>query len=146
MKQIILIFTLIGFSVSSHAQTYTVAYNTVTTIEATSLRNTSVSSNFLKEIISQEDFKYRKYLKNSKDSERSYKIGHENYTKTELVKLLRKTAKRSGSTTEFKEILVRKNPSFRNYFSTSEVGILYEKFQEGTFNKYIQNLADNWYD
>lgn len=144
MKKTILIFALIVFSISSPAQTYTVAYNQANTIDRPTSRNEILSANFLREIFQNEDFEYREFLKDSKDSRSKYKYGKKNYSKTELVKLLRKAARKSGNTTEFSEFLDKVNPSFRNYVSDNDLDQLYKKFRKGTFNKYVQDLADSW--
>ncbi|SDR93550.1 hypothetical protein [Gramella sp. MAR_2010_147] len=142
-KFITLVLFVISFSLQ--AQTYTVAYHATPEMDRSKSYYNSLSD-FTGKIIEKENFHYREFLRASKRSEKTYKIGNEIMTGRELTKLLRKSARKSGNSTDFRKLLENENPSFKNYLSDKDFQLLYKKFRKGTFNKYVQNLADNWKD
>ena len=143
MKTTFITLVLIVISVSLQAQTYTVAYHGTAKMER-SKSSYNPLSGFTGKIIEKENFNYREFLREAKQSEKFYKIDNEVFTGRELIRLLRKAARKSGNPTDFKEFLKKENPSFKNYFSDKDSQLLYKKFRKGTFNKYVQDLADSW--
>jgi hypothetical protein len=141
MKNLILTFTLLAYSVSLSAQDYAVALNS----DSRSASKIEKGLNqFTSDILLNEEFKYRDFLRQSKTSKANFHSNGKTFTKKELTKLLRKSARSSGTYKEFQELLENTYPKFLRVLSDDEMHLLYERFRKGTFNAYIQNLIENW--
>ena len=103
MKTLILIFTLIVYSVTLNAQDYAVAVNTNPRID-NKVMNKSQLSNFTSDVILNEEFRYRDFLKRSKNSKAKFQLYGKTFTKMELTKIFRKAAVTSRNYGEFKKI------------------------------------------
>tara|TARA_R100000935_G_scaffold1772_3_gene5371 strand:- start:2130 stop:2549 length:420 start_codon:yes stop_codon:yes gene_type:complete len=139
MKNFILTFILLVYSVSLTAQDYAVVLNAGSRIEKDSPLN-----KFTLDILSNKEFKYRDFLKQSKSSKVNFHLNGNTFTKTELTKLLRKSVRSAGSYKEFKPLFENTYPKFLRVLSDKDMTLLYEKFRKGTLNTYIQNLAEEW--
>jgi len=141
MKTLILIVTLLAFTVSLNAQDYAVVDNTRTENKVT---NYSQLTQFTSEVILIENFKYRDFLKESKNSNTKFHLDGTILTKVELAKVLRKNAIISENYADFEKIIKNDYPQLMSVLSEKEAQLLYKKFRKGTFNTYVQNLAENW--
>lgn len=143
MKTLILTLTLIVYTVSLNAQDYAATKSSKLRTE-----NKAVSfgqlNQFTSEVILDENFKYRDFLKESKNSNVSFHLDGKILTKVELAKLLRKSAVTSANYSEFQIFIENNYPQLMSIHSDKEMTLLYEKFRKGTLNTYIQNLAEDW--
>jgi hypothetical protein len=71
-------------------------------------------------------------------------IGQQTFSKKEFTKLLREGAVKSASLREFEDFLNNTNPLLTSNLSNPEIQILYQKFRQGSLNKYIDDLANSW--
>ena len=141
MKNLILTFTLLAYSVSLTAQDYAVAFNS----NSRSASKIEKGLNqFTSDILSNEEFKYREFLKKSKSSKVNFHLSGKTFTKQELTKLLRKSVRKAGDYKEFQQFFENTHPQFMRVLTDEEIHLLYERFRKGTFNSYIQDLAENW--
>ncbi len=143
MKTLFLTLALVVFSVSITAQGYTKISNTSLKTEP-SIAQINSSSNFTMDVLAKERFKYRDFLSKSRKSKENFQIGRKSYTKKQLVQLLRKNARKSVNQNEFNQFMIDENPQFTSYFSKEEMVLLYQKFREGTLNKYVDELASDF--
>lgn len=143
MKNIFLTIVIVLYSVSITAQKSFRNYNSIEEKELDSLPDNPFNK-FCIKVISNEDFKYRTFLRETRRSDVNYQIGEQQLSKKELTKLLRKCARKSGNSEEFKQYLIEINPEFSTYFSDGHTPKLYEKFRKGTLNQYIIDLIDDW--
>ncbi len=143
MKNLILTFILLVYSVSLTAQDYAVVLN-ADSRNGAKIEKDSPLNKFTSDILSNKEFKYRDFLKQSKSSQLNFHLNGNTFTKTEFTKRLRKSARSAGSYKEFKQLLENTYSKFFRVLSDEEMHLLYERFRKGTFNAYIQNLAENW--
>ncbi len=143
MKNLILTFILLVYSVSLTAQDYAVVLN-ADSRNGAKIEKDSPLNKFTSDILSNKEFKYRDFLKQSKSSKVNFHLNGNTFTNTEFTKLLRKSARSAGSYKGFKQLLENTYPKFFRVLSDEEMHLLYQRFRKGTFNAYIQNLAENW--
>ncbi|TVZ28044.1 hypothetical protein JM83_3131 [Gillisia sp. Hel_I_86] len=143
MKTLILTFTLLVNSVLLHAQDYAVVL-TSNPRTAHKAANYSELTHFTSDVILNEEFKYRDFLKNSKKSKADFNFDGKTFTKMELTKTLRKAAITARDYKEFQKLLENNHPEFLSVLSIKEMHLLYEKFRKGSLNSYFQDLAENW--
>ncbi len=143
MKNLILTFTLLVYIASLNAQDYAVVDNMKPRIEH-KVSNNSQLAYFTSDVILNEKFRYRDFLKKTKNTKVNFHINGETHTKMELTKLLRKAAIASESDGDFQKFLINTYPQFLSVLSDKEVHLLYEKFRKGTLKSYFQDLAENW--
>jgi len=143
MNNLYITLTLILYSISTTAQMDYRSYENLRSDEqALSVDNPIIS--YTADVLSEENFKYRSFLRSAKESKDTYLIGEENFSKADLTKLLRRTAKRSANSSEFNLNLTNRNAGLTAYFSQSQTDSLYRKFKKATVNMYMVNLANNW--
>ena len=143
MKNLYITLTLILYSISTTAQMDYRSYENLRSDEqALSVDNTTIS--YTADVLSAENFSYRSFLRSAKESKVNYLIGKESFSKADLTKLLRRTAKRSANSSEFNLNLTNRNPGLTAYFSQRQTDSLYKKFKKATVNQYMVNLANNW--
>lgn len=143
MKHILLTIVIVLYSVSITAQKSFRNYSVYEEKELDTLTDNPFNK-FCTKVISDEDFKYRTFLRETKKSKVNYQIGEQQLSEKELTKLLRKCARKSGNSDEFKRYLIAINPEFSTYFSDGHTPKLYEKFRKGTLNQYIIDLIEDW--
>ncbi len=143
MKTLILTFTLLAYSVSIYAQDYAAVSNSSSRTEH-KVSDYGQLSHFTSNVLLDEEFKYRQFLKKSKSSKVNFHLDGQTITKRELAKSLRKAAIKSENSREFQKFLKNNYPQLMSVLSEKEMELLYEKFRKGTFNSYIQDLAENW--
>tara|TARA_R100000789_G_C2994743_1_gene147117 strand:+ start:338 stop:781 length:444 start_codon:yes stop_codon:yes gene_type:complete len=136
----IIVFLLISASIT--AQTYAVNYTSVNEVKKTKERNTI--SHFHKNLETEGSFKYRDFLRVSKNSKVVYKTSYEYYTQADLAKIFRKAARYAENQEEFEKSLNNENPELTINLTKKEKSLLFEKFRQGTFHQYIHDLADDW--
>ncbi|CAM4013055.1 hypothetical protein [Gillisia hiemivivida] len=143
MKNLFLTIAIVLYSVSITAQMNFRAYK-FTYKEAIETVPENRITSYSTKVISNENFKYRAFLRESRKSNEKFQIGLQNLSKKELTKLLRNCARKSKNPEEFKDYLLDSNPEFSNYFSDSHTPVLYSKFNKGTLNQYVTDLMDDW--
>lgn len=143
MKTLFLTLALVVFSVSITAQDYTRVSNTSLKTEP-STAHIYPPSKFTTDVMAKERFKYRDFVSKSRKSDENFQIGQKIYTKKQLAQLLRKKARKSVNQNQFIQFMIDENPQFASYFSNEEMVSLYQKFREGTFNKYVNDLASDF--
>tara|TARA_R100000935_G_C2819770_1_gene159145 strand:- start:398 stop:835 length:438 start_codon:yes stop_codon:yes gene_type:complete len=143
MKNLLLTITILLYYLSSSAQMDFSIYDFSVEKEIPSIHQIRIT-NYSNKVISDENFSYRIFLKESRRSGEKYNIGEQQLNKKDLTKLLRKFARKSGDEKEFKQYLIRENPEFINYFSDNHTPTLYTKFKKGTLNNYIVELIQDW--
>lgn len=97
-------------------------------------------SSFTLEVIDNDEFTYREFLEKSKVSEETYTVGTEKYSRQELTKLLRKGGRKSKSIKQFISFLNKENYNLSKALESFELELLYQKFREGTLDKYLEEL------
>jgi hypothetical protein len=143
MKTLILTFTLLIYSVSISAQDYDVVSNSSSRTEH-KVSNYAQITNFTSDVILNDEFKYRAFLRKSKSSKLNFHLDGQSFTKTELTKSLRIAAVKSENQREFQQFLKSNYPQLTSVLSDKEMNLLYERFQRGTLKSYFQDLAENW--
>jgi len=143
MKTLILTLTLLVYTISLPAQDYAATSNSKERTESKAVSYSQVTQ-FTSEVILDDNFKYRDFLKESKNSKVSFHLDGKILTKVELAKLLRKSAVTSANYSEFQKFIENNYPQLMSIHSDKEMTLLYEKFRKGTLNTYIQNLAEDW--
>ncbi|WP_034917902.1 hypothetical protein [Gillisia sp. CAL575] len=143
MRNLFFAIAVLFYSVSINAQMNFRVYSFSYMQESNPNHENRITS-YSKKVISNEDFKYRTFLRESKKSTEKYHIGEQQFSKKELTKLLRNCARKSGDSKEFKQYLIDENPEFSTYFSDSHTPNLYTKFKKGTLNQYVIDLINDW--
>jgi|GEM_PF-5963874 len=131
---------LLLFSVSVTAQNFITVSNRVATPETISASFHQISS-FIFEIESEENFKYRAFLKEAKYSKKTYHISQERYTKRELVKLFRKAAIKADDGKEFRLLLTAENFNIANELSQEDMQSIFHLFRKDSLEKYLDDLS-----
>lgn len=143
MKTLILTLALIISAAAVTAQNYAVVSNEYSQKQR-AVSNYATLSNFTNDVMSKEKFVYRDFLRQSKNHKKMFKVGQKTFTKKGLTKLLREAAVKTENPNEFEVFLNQDNPLMTSGFTTTEMQLLYQKFRQGSLNKYIDNLVSNW--
>jgi len=102
-------------------------------------RSTAVND-FVLEIITDKDFKYRKALKESKSSKRYYVVCDVEITEANLLKQFKKAARKSDSPEAFTLYFKNINLNFVAALDQYVIEQLYNTIRQTTFNGFL----DNW--
>ena len=147
MKTLIITTAILFFQSILFSQNYIVASNNVDNDRISFTRNRTISNSsvlaymsFTDEVNMDADFEYRDFLRDSKKSKKTYRIGTERYSKEELTKIFRKGARKSENSTDFETYLNAQNPKLVLSLSQNEIETLFQKFREGTFQAYLDSL------
>ncbi len=143
MKNLFLTIAIVLYSVSITAQMKFRAYSLSYKKGIESVPENRITS-YSTKVISNENFKYRAFLRESRQSNEKFQIGQQHMSEKELTKLLRNCARKSNNPEEFKEYLMDSNPEFSNYFSDKQTQALYSKFKKGTLKQYVTDLINDW--
>jgi len=143
MKNLILTFIILVYSVSLTAQDYAVVLN-ADSRNAAKIEKASRLNKFTSDILLNKEFKYRDFLKQSKNSKNNFHLDGNTLTEHQLTKLLRKHVRKASSYEEFQRFLESTSSQFNRILTREEMHLLYERFQGGTFNSYMEDLAENW--
>ncbi len=143
MKTLFILIALVVFSTSITAQEYPKVSKTSLITEPSFAQN-NPSSIFTKDVLEKENFKYRDFLNKSRKSEEIVQLGQKIYTIKQLGELLRKNSVKALNEREFVQLLVKDNNYFKKLFSNEELVLLYQKFREGSLNKYVDELVTDW--
>ena len=101
--------------------------------------HTSVDK-FISKIVLTEHFKYRKTLKKSRDSKRQLVFDEQTISEVEVLKHLKKAARKSDSVDMFISYFYDRNLSFINSLDGTALSLLYDKIRSTTFNGYLDEL------
>jgi hypothetical protein len=93
----------------------------------------------VREIEVEKDFDYREFLRMSRNENGNYILGVESFEKVELLKMLRKGARKSESVTEFKNYLDKTHPLLTINLEKSQLKTLYQKLRVQTLDEYLEN-------
>lgn len=140
MKNLITLFIFAFVSFSVHTQNVSTVSNNIVSTEINANDSDALKA-FTLEIASQQDFKYRTFLKESKNSNQRFQVGKQLFTKTQLIKVLRKGAIRTENIGEFQNYLFNENGAIVKQFSKDQLHIIYHLFRKGSFEKYIDDLS-----
>ena len=143
MKNLILTFIILVYSVSLTAQDYAVVLN-ADSRNGAKIEKGSRLNKFTSDILLNKDFKYRDFLKQSKSSKINFHLNGNTLTEQQLTKLLRKHVRKAADYTEFQQFLENTSSQFNSVLTKEEMRLLYERFQGGTFTSYFEDLAENW--
>ncbi|MEH6656355.1 hypothetical protein [Leeuwenhoekiella marinoflava] len=128
------------FIINSTAQTDQRFANTVN-LDTVNLDSRSVAINqFVSDIITDKDFKYRKALRESKSSKKHYTLNNFEITETDLLKHFKKAARKSDSVAGFARYFQNRNLSFIAALDQYVLEQLYNTIRQTTFNGFL----DNW--
>lgn len=142
MKNLFLTLSVLVYSLATVAQNDIIILNTVS-ITAKDTSNYNPLSSFTMDVASEGKFNYRKFLRKEKKIEGTFQLGEQELTNKELAKIIRRGARTSENFEAFEMFLINKDPMFKSYLSTNDMALLYQKFREGTFDKYLDDLASN---
>ena len=140
MKNLITLFIFAFVSFSVHTQNVSTVSNNIVSTEINA-NDADALKAFTLEIASQQDFKYRTFLKESKNYNQRFQVGKQLLTKTQLIKVLRKGAIRTENIGEFQNYLLNENGAIAKQFSKDQLHIVYHLFRKGSFEKYIDDLS-----
>mgnify|MGYP003109855567 FL=1 len=140
MKYVLSTIALLLISISVIAQNFITVSNSIATDEMVSSPSHQIS-NFMVEVASENEFKYRNFLREAKNSEKIYEVGQDTFTKKELTKLLRRAAMKTNNLNEFKSFLATKNYSIANELSHQDMHSIFHLFRKNSFEKYLDDLA-----
>jgi len=143
MKNLILTFIILVYSVSLTAQDYAVVLNADSRNEA-KIEKDSRLNKFTSDILLNKDFKYRDFLKQSKSSKVNFRLNGNTLTEQQLTKFLRRNVRKAANYDEFQRFLETTSSQFDRILTREEMHLLYERFQGGTFSSYMKDLAENW--
>lgn len=101
--------------------------------------STSIPS-FVVDVIDDTTFNYREFLDKNSDSQSLFRIGSERISKKELTKIFRKGSRKSESVEQFEGYLSNNYPRLSSQLSKMELKLLFEKFSQGTLNRYVNEL------
>ncbi|WP_344927719.1 hypothetical protein [Aquimarina addita] len=99
-------------------------------------------SKFTAEILNTTNFKYKQFLSNAKKSPNTYLIGDQLFSKKALTQFIRKSVLKSENFKEFLQFTRQEYQLLFSDLSESEIELLYIKFRQGTFHKYIDELSE----
>lgn len=149
MKTIYTTTVTLLFSISLLSQNYVavndtgIETNSYTNKRSEVLSKTESIHNLTLEIYNDLNFDYQDFLEDSENSKTRYRVGNQNYSKKELIKIFRKGARRSENVFEFEKFLEGINPEFVPDISERESDAIYYKFREGTLHAYLDGLSDS---
>lgn len=143
MKNSIIIFIILVYSVSLSAQDYAAVLKVESRNEA-KIERANQLNEFISEILSNKEFKYRDFLKQSQNSTDRFHLNGNTLTEQQLTKLLRKNGRKAANYTEFQQFIQNTSSQFNNVLAVEEMHLLYERFKGGTINSYMEDLAENW--
>ena len=130
-----LLFTVNTSAQANHLSTKIVDLDTVNV----NYKSTAVND-FVSDIITDKDFKYRKALKESKSSNKYYRLGDVEITEANLLKHFKKAARKSDSAEAFALYFKNINLSFIAALDQYVIEQLYNTIRQTTFNGFL----DNW--
>ena len=142
MKNLILTFIILVYSVSLTAQDYAVVLN-ADSRNVTKIEVDSELKKYTSDILLNKGFNYRAFLKQTKNSKANFHFNGSILTEHQLTKLLRENVRKAANYTEFQQFL-QTSSQFNRVLKEREMQLLYERFKGGTINSYLQDLAENW--
>jgi len=143
MKNLILTLSILVYSVSLTAQDYAVVLN-ANPRDGSKIEKRNRLNNFTSDILSDKEFKYRDFLKQSKNSSVNLHLNGITLTEQQLTKLLRKNVRKAANYTEFQQLLKNTSSQFNSVLTEEEMHLLYERFQGFTIKSYMEDLAEKW--
>lgn len=142
MRNLILTFIILAYSVSLTAQDYVVVLN-ADSRNVTKIEEDSELKKYTSDILLNKGFNYRAFLKKTKNSKVNFHLNGSILTEHQLTKLLKENVRKAANYTEFQQFL-QTSSQFNRVLKEREMQLLYERFKGGTINSYMQDLAENW--
>lgn len=96
--------------------------------------------NMVCDIVLDENFKYRKALRNSRFTKEEFIFSEIRVSQTDILRQFKRAARKAETVSDFRDNIYKKNMEFIDLLDMRDISSLYVIFRKGTFNNFLSEL------